>query len=233
MLAPPANCEGNVVLRSPRRRTWGRGVEVVGRDTPSTSSSSPASLLRHPRLPSSVIPDPDRGPTPASFWPLIRNPLSHRHPGPRAGTHGQGAATIIPQTVTLHRRPSKELSSRIPRYGVIQGTRAATTTLIPHQHPLTPIPSFRHSSRNPGEGAETIMVIQSWPPTHSTVIPPPPEPRWAWLPPQPSTSTVNAIPRRTPSCRDSSAATTRDEPDPHKHVTSAAHTHFPSPGASV
>ena len=55
-------------------------------------------MTRPPHL---VIPDPDREPTPASFWPLIRNPLSHRHPGPRAGTHGQGAATIIPHTHTL------------------------------------------------------------------------------------------------------------------------------------
>ena len=34
-----------------------------------------------PGLPPSVIPDPDRGPTPASFWPLIRNPSSHRRTG--------------------------------------------------------------------------------------------------------------------------------------------------------
>ena len=112
MLAPPANCEGNVVLRSPRRRTWGGGVEVVGRDTPSTS--------RHPRPPSSVIPDPDRGPTPASLWPLIRDPLLSRHSGPRAGTQGTGAET--------------------------------TTTIIPHQHPHTPLPSIRPPSRNLGDG---------------------------------------------------------------------------------
>ena len=157
MLAPPANCKGNVVLRSPRRRTWGRGVEVVGRDTPSTS--------RHPRPPSSVIPG---FPPPSSPTSLLR------HPRPRSGTYARVILAPDPKPITPpsfrppsrypwagrgnhppHPHPSTVVPAKerppVPRYGAgTQGTGAeTTTTVIPAPLSVTPLPSCRRRNVPP------------------------------------------------------------------------------------
>ena len=129
---------------------------------PPTYSSSPASLLRHPR--------PRSGPTPSSFWPLIRNPLSHRHSGPRAGTQGTGAATIIPHT---HTPPPSCRRRNVPPYsdtGTVPWGAARLPTIHPPTIPTVVLPSIRryrdHSIRHPQGGVEPHAT----PSRHSTDV---------------------------------------------------------------
>ena len=118
--------EARVFLRqAPRGRPLGiRGVEVVGRDTPSTS--------RHPRPRSGtyarVILAPDPGPT---TFPSFRPPSRY----PWAGRGNHHLPHPHPSTVM----PAKERHP-VPRYGAgTQGARRGyPPTLISHQHPLTP-----------------------------------------------------------------------------------------------
>ena len=99
-------------------------------------------------------------------------PTLHRLSGPRAGTQGTGAET--------------------------------PTTVIPHQHPLSPrTPSCRRRPVPRGRARKPPLPSSPTntptnvhvPPRSNTVIPPhKPEPRRAWLPPQPSTSTYTCHP---------------------------------------
>ena len=124
--------------------------------------SSPASLLRHPRLPSSVIPDPERGLTPSSFWPPDPKPIippSFRPPSryPWAGRGNHHPPHPHPSTVV----PAKERHP-VPRYGAGTLRRGAATpkTVVPHQHPLPPYrragvgtsPRTPIRGRYPGDG---------------------------------------------------------------------------------
>ena len=108
--------------------------------------SSPASLLRHPRPRSGtyarVILATDPKPIiPPSFRPSSRNPWAGR-----GNHHNHHPPHPHPSTVV----PAKERHP-VPRYGAgTQGTGAeTTTTVIPHQHPLTPLPSCRRRNVTP------------------------------------------------------------------------------------
>ena len=123
MLAPPANCEGNVVLRSPRRRTRVKGVEVVGRDTPSPLPSSP---------------------TPTGY-----PPPPPRRAGPRSGTH---TPTVLPHPDAVSMvgpgwEPPRQFTTQNR-----QATHHHHP-VIPNPDPVpTPQPSYRTPMRYPWWG---------------------------------------------------------------------------------
>ena len=104
MSAPPANRECNVAVRSPRRRTWFRGVEVVGRNTPSTSRHPPPT----PRTPTTVVPA-------------------------EAGTQGTGAATPYRRPHATLRQPNLSFRAK-PRNLNRCSAFAAPFTNTPYPH---------------------------------------------------------------------------------------------------
>ena len=92
--------------------------------------------------PSSPRHSPSPPPTPPHPNPVI--------PAPEPEPRGRARKPPLPSSPT--NTPSPQSRHSTPQAGT-QGTGPeTTTTIIPYQHPLTPIPSFRPPSRNPGDG---------------------------------------------------------------------------------
>ena len=112
-------------------------------------------------IPTSVIPGETllRHPPPRSPYATVIlarrnvNPVSHRHSGPRPVPMGRARQPPQPSSPTptpFHRRAGEGTSPRTPIRGRYPGDGAATTTtVIPHQHPLTPLPSCRRRNVTP------------------------------------------------------------------------------------